>query len=58
MLDVVFLLVGAGFLIAVLGLRPGVRPPLRTLMDYLIAVVASALLFGYLVYALLRPERF
>jgi len=27
-------------------------------MDYLIALVACALLFGYLVYALLRPERF
>jgi K+-transporting ATPase KdpF subunit len=27
-------------------------------MDYLIALVACLLLFGYLVYALLRPERF
>jgi K+-transporting ATPase KdpF subunit len=27
-------------------------------MDYLIAACAAALLFGYLVVALLRPERF
>jgi len=27
-------------------------------MDYIIAGVVSVLLFGYLVYALLRPERF
>ncbi|HLY63472.1 MAG TPA: K(+)-transporting ATPase subunit F [Terriglobia bacterium] len=27
-------------------------------MDYLIAGVAALLLFGYLVYALLRPEKF
>ncbi|MFZ0959641.1 MAG: K(+)-transporting ATPase subunit F [Terriglobia bacterium] len=27
-------------------------------MDFIIAGVAALLLFGYLVYALLRPERF
>jgi K+-transporting ATPase KdpF subunit len=27
-------------------------------MDYLLAAVAAAALFGYLVVALLRPERF
>jgi len=27
-------------------------------MDYVIAGIAAAFLFGYLVYALLRPERF
>jgi len=27
-------------------------------VDYLIALVACVLLFSYLVYALLRPERF
>jgi len=27
-------------------------------MDYLIAAVATVLLFAYLIYALLRPERF
>jgi len=27
-------------------------------MDYIIAGIASILLFGYLIYALLKPERF
>jgi len=27
-------------------------------MDYLLAGVVAMLLFGYLIYALLRPERF
>jgi K+-transporting ATPase KdpF subunit len=27
-------------------------------MDYFIAGIAALLLFGYLIYALLRPERF
>jgi len=27
-------------------------------MDYIIAGIATVLIFGYLVYALLRPERF
>jgi K+-transporting ATPase KdpF subunit len=27
-------------------------------VDYLVAGVTAALLFGYLIYALLRPERF
>jgi len=27
-------------------------------MDYIIAGIASLFLFGYLIYALLRPERF
>jgi K+-transporting ATPase KdpF subunit len=27
-------------------------------MDYLLAGITSVLLFGYLIYALLRPERF
>jgi len=27
-------------------------------VDYIIAGVAALLLFGYLIYALLRPERF
>ncbi|MDR3719936.1 MAG: K(+)-transporting ATPase subunit F [Bryobacteraceae bacterium] len=27
-------------------------------MDYIIAGIASLLLFGYLIYALLKPERF
>jgi len=27
-------------------------------MDYLLAGITSVVLFGYLIYALLRPERF
>jgi len=27
-------------------------------MDYIVAGIASVLLFGYLIYALLKPERF
>jgi K+-transporting ATPase KdpF subunit len=30
----------------------------RKYMDYIIAGVASAFLFGYLIYALLKPEKF
>ena len=29
-----------------------------SLMDYIIAGIATVLIFGYLIYALLRPERF
>jgi K+-transporting ATPase KdpF subunit len=28
------------------------------LMDYIIAGIATVFIFGYLIYALLRPERF
>jgi K+-transporting ATPase KdpF subunit len=38
--------------------RQSLRPSLRTAMDYVIAGIATVLLFAYLVYALLRPERF
>ena len=31
---------------------------LRDSMDYIIAGIATVLMFGYLIYALLRPERF
>jgi K+-transporting ATPase KdpF subunit len=37
------------------GLRQAVR---RNVMDYLITGLASAGLFVYLLYALLKPERF
>jgi K+-transporting ATPase KdpF subunit len=37
------------------SLRQTVR---RTTMDYIIAGIASAALFVYLLYALLKPERF
>jgi K+-transporting ATPase KdpF subunit len=30
----------------------------RTSMDYIIAGIAAVLLFFYLIYALLKPERF
>jgi K+-transporting ATPase KdpF subunit len=43
----------------VLGIRESVREALRGIfMDYLIAGVVSAGLFVYVLYALLRPERF
>jgi K+-transporting ATPase KdpF subunit len=41
-----------------LGLYQGLRKTVRGRMDYVIAGIASLLLFGYLVYALLRPEKF
>jgi K+-transporting ATPase KdpF subunit len=42
-----------------LGLHQGLRPALRRDdVDYIIAGIAALFLFGYLVYALLRPERF
>ncbi len=42
-----------------LALRQGLRQALGEIfMDYIIAGLASAGLFFYLVYALLRPERF
>ncbi len=44
---------------AVLGLYEGLRPALRrSNMDYVIAGIASLGLFIYLIYALLRPEKF
>jgi K+-transporting ATPase KdpF subunit len=49
---------------AFLGLHKGLRQALgearlrRITMDYVIAGVASVGLFIYLVYALLRPEKF
>ena len=43
-----------------LGILPGLRPALerRLPMNYLAASIAAVALFAYLVYALLRPERF
>jgi K+-transporting ATPase KdpF subunit len=50
---------------ALLAVCPGLREALtrirlleETAMDYIVAGVAAALLFVYLIYALLRPERF
>jgi K+-transporting ATPase KdpF subunit len=46
-------------LAGLLGLHEGLRQAVRRrLMDYIIAGVASVGVFIYLVYALLRPERF
>ena len=46
-----------------LGLHKGLRPALtaaqkRIAMDYVIGGVMALLLFAYLIYALLRPEKF
>jgi K+-transporting ATPase KdpF subunit len=42
-----------------LGLREGLRQTVRRIpVDYIIAGVISLALFAYLVYALLKPERF
>jgi K+-transporting ATPase KdpF subunit len=43
---------------ALLGLHKGLRQALGETMDYIIAGIASVALFIYLIYALLRPERF
>jgi K+-transporting ATPase KdpF subunit len=43
----------------VLGLHQGLRQVVEgTTMDYIIAGIASLGLFIYLIYALLRPEKF
>jgi K+-transporting ATPase KdpF subunit len=42
----------------VLGVYEGLRPSLGDLMEYLIAGITALFLFAYLIYALLRPERF
>jgi K+-transporting ATPase KdpF subunit len=44
---------------ALLGLREGLRQAVGVEhMDYIIAGIASIGLFVYLIYALLRPEKF
>ena len=40
------------------GLGPGASFGETTVMDYLIAGITSLGLFAYLIYALLRPEKF
>jgi K+-transporting ATPase KdpF subunit len=41
------------------GFHQGLRPAVRTNdMDYIIAGIVTVFLFAYLIYALLRPERF
>ena len=41
-----------------LGTDEGLRQALEETMDYILAAVASVLLFGYLLCALLKPESF
>jgi K+-transporting ATPase KdpF subunit len=41
-----------------LGLHKALRETLRIIMDFWIAGIAAIFLFAYLLYALLRPERF
>ena len=43
---------------SLLGLHEGLRQALEETMDYIIAGIASLGLFIYLIYALLRPEKF
>jgi K+-transporting ATPase KdpF subunit len=42
------------------GLSPRLATACRSIgtMDYLVAGVAALFLFGYLIYALLKPEQF
>ena len=44
--------------VSFLGFYQGVRQALGDSMDYIIAGIASLGLFAYLIYALLRPEKF
>jgi len=58
MIDIFFVVVGTLFLSPA---GPSPRPATNCKerqMDYIIAGIASILLFAYLIYALLRPERF
>jgi K+-transporting ATPase KdpF subunit len=48
-----------GFFRRDMGLHQGLRPAVaEASMDYIIAGIVTVLLFVYLIYALLRPERF
>ena len=40
------------------GMRPSIRRGGSFDMDYIIAGITTVFLFAYLIYALLRPERF
>jgi len=46
------------FSAGLLAIHKGLREALGEFMDYIIAGVASLGLFVYLIYALLRPEKF
>jgi K+-transporting ATPase KdpF subunit len=45
-------------LVCLLGFHQGLRQTLGGIMDYIIAGITSLGLFIYLLYALLRPEKF
>ena len=59
MLDLFYVVIGCACSAFILGLHQGLRQAVRRKqMDYIIAGIASLGLFVYLVYALLRPEKF
>lgn len=41
-----------------MGFHQSLRKAVRNFMDYIIGGVTAILLFAYLIYALLRPEKF
>ena len=43
---------------AAVGARKRIYRGKDEYMDYILAGIAAVLLFGYLIYALLKPERF
>ena len=59
MLDVMYVMIAIAFFARELGLRERMRPVVReSLWNTQSQAVVSILLAVYLVYALLRPERF
>jgi K+-transporting ATPase KdpF subunit len=61
MLDVVMLVLGLGFFLVAVGYAHACEPPLRRtkmVFDYSLAALVAAGLLCYLIFALLRPERF
>jgi K+-transporting ATPase KdpF subunit len=44
--------------VSLLGIREGLRQVVEETMDYIIAGIVALGLFAYLIYALLRPEKF
>ncbi len=62
MLDVVYILIGAVFLGAcilyALRLRPALKGPNPMTLDYWLGAIVTVGLLVYLVFALVRPEKF
>ena len=58
LLDLLYLAVGTGLLVAVLVVRQGVRSPVGSPWTTSLPASRTVFLFVYLIYALLRPERF